>query len=633
MNLTFLDLYIEGFGSIVEPFLVNLHSPGLNIIQANNGEGKTTIFSALTWVCWDTPLKKTVSVISYEYLRPSTWRGTQVAIKFTRGMNSYQVIRCKDFTGKIEGIRGDNKYFIYRNGEYQSQLRNISDCKEYLRNALDMSLDLFKASSLFPQKFRRFLDESGPDKKKVLEEAFEVSYLKYAKLKAEELKSQANEEHRNQNAICLDLSSQISTEKTRLENLQELAKKDLEFAQSLKARIKREANEERLTLHTLKKAKKKAKLAYQKAQEACEGKTKVEVSKQLTDLKTSQDNHRATISKYEKLLARAEANIDLLNDKISELEKELNEIPSKCSKCHKPFTKAEKLSQKKSIKKAIWTNKEGISAFREVITEYENTTRKAKNDIASNQKDINKLTIILDNLILLDKAKGNYISAQEKVKSSKARYMKLLKEYKAPVASTESTIPTRIKSCEDLIQNLEEMYKVESRQLLKLSNKIQDIEWAIKDPLSNSGIKAMIFNSLLTRVNKALVYYAQFLDHIITLEVNMESANKDIEVFVYKKKIVVDVGDFSGGQRQLVDIAINFAINDVISTTRGCNLVILDEIFESLDANNIDLISEIIIARNKSRDIWLVTHRKEFNPINAKYLKLSFKNGRTSLKV
>lgn len=84
--------------------------------------------------------------------------------------------------------------------------------------------------------------------------------------------------------------------------------------------------------------------------------------------------------------------------------------------------------------------------------------------------------------------------------------------------------------------------------------------------------------------------------------------------------------DLSGGQKQLVNLAIAFAMNEILSQSKQINIAFLDEVFESLSSNNIELVSELIRKIYKNKTLFLITHQESL-PINAKTLKVKRING------
>ena len=112
----------------------------------------------------------------------------------------------------------------------------------------------------------------------------------------------------------------------------------------------------------------------------------------------------------------------------------------------------------------------------------------------------------------------------------------------------------------------------------------------------------------------------------------MDSHHKDLEVYVFQGEYPVPYEDLSGGQQQAVDIASAFAIHDVVSGNKVCDLLVMDELFESLDKNNIEILTELILDKSKDKCLYLVTHRNEFNPTNTRTIEITFTNGITRVR-
>src|SRR5690606_31315174 len=119
-------------------------------------------------------------------------------------------------------------------------------------------------------------------------------------------------------------------------------------------------------------------------------------------------------------------------------------------------------------------------------------------------------------------------------------------------------------------------------------------EWLIKDPLSNTGLKAYMFNSMLEQVNIALEEYSRVLGFQVEFGIDLDTHRKDFYQAVLFEGVITPYEDLSGGQKQLVDTSIAFAIHDVIAKIRPCNILFMDEPFESLGIDEIEIIEELV---------------------------------------
>ena len=80
--IEFTKLIVEGFCSIGELDLP-LNIPGITVIRAANGFGKSTIFSALVWALYGKNIKGNYDVNTWENIEPKLirvlrWRFTSM---------------------------------------------------------------------------------------------------------------------------------------------------------------------------------------------------------------------------------------------------------------------------------------------------------------------------------------------------------------------------------------------------------------------------------------------------------------------------------------------------------------------------------------------------------------------------
>jgi DNA repair exonuclease SbcCD ATPase subunit len=234
------------------------------------------------------------------------------------------------------------------------------------------------------------------------------------------------------------------------------------------------------------------------------------------------------------------------------------------------------------------------------------------------QKEVEKLRISIDDF---RSKTGDLLVYKEKIKQLQKRLEDLKNEQ--PDFDIETT----------RLEILELKGKVrEPRKLLRgLLRELEVLDWLIKDPLSNTGIKAFIFEGLVTRINDKLQEYAKFIKFLPQFVIDMESTKKDIQQVIYKDEVLIPFPDLSGGQGQMINVANIFAAHDIVQDSKPTNILWMDEIFESLDEDDIELINELILSKSSNKSVFLVTHRKEFIPINAKVIRLKLVNSFTEI--
>ena len=226
--------HIIGFASIQDETF-DWDQPGLNVIQAPNGHGKTKFINALVWALFGKTLAG--SVITWEHKQPNHYRGTKVDQVFWNGNDEYRVIRCKDYLGDVDGAKGKNRLIVKINGEDPTNVRDKGDYQAVIMEALGYSFELFKNTIVFGQKLQRLISETGPNKKKVLDDAFEVTFIPRAKKLVESEKQKLMLEIETQTGIYNLAKAQIDL---KLESLEQAEKAEASFEETKQANINKE---------------------------------------------------------------------------------------------------------------------------------------------------------------------------------------------------------------------------------------------------------------------------------------------------------------------------------------------------------------------------------------------------------
>ena len=73
--------------------------------------------------------------------------------------------------------------------------------------------------------------------------------------------------------------------------------------------------------------------------------------------------------------------------------------------------------------------------------------------------------------------------------------------------------------------------------------------------------------------------------------------------------------NLSGGERQKIDLIIQFSIRDMLSTQLGftSNILVLDEVFDGLDSLGCTKVIDMIASVSDIKNIFIVTHRKDLS--------------------
>ena len=603
--LKFGLMTVEGFGPI-NKIEFNWALEGLNIIRAKNGTGKTKLINALVWACYGKTLSG--SVLTWKKHRANDYKGTLVCLSFIKDGIHYKVIRCKEYTGIIEGAKGKNRLLIYKEGKLQES-DGKKESKENLSEIMGYSFDLFKNSIVFGQKLKRLVSETGPNKKKLLDEAFEVTYIAKALEKA-------NQEYKTLSGNTVLLEQSIESLDQRIEQVNREIEREKQLSLSFESDKLADLEGERIKIKALRKALKGDNRKLEELGDVSErwDEKRKEIEKINIKLKGKQE--------IDLKVALLERDVKLIKKEISNANLEIEMVPIKCPECGKDYTPKER--------------DERINKLKNIIKDKTNKLKQIEEGISSNKNQLSSFIKLEEEVVILIKDKEllekqintardlhkqiNFIKTQLKEKRNN------ITKIKAKTLPKNSNDPTR--TLRELTNELE----TKTLELSEVEKIRDDYKFLISDPLSNSGLKAFIFDQMLDSVNERLEYYAKFSGMNIALLVNMKSANKDIDTVIEDSKgEIITYEELSGGQQQKVDIVTLFALHDTTTITKDCSLLIMDELFESLDRDNIELLTDLIQDKAKNKNLYLITHRTEFTPTNSNIITLSTKEGHTSI--
>ena len=238
----------------------------------------------------------------------------------------------------------------------------------------------------------------------------------------------------------------------------------------------------------------------------------------------------------------------------------------------------------------------------------------------------------------LDKYDKEYQEALERLEelsSVNDKYRKLKSECD-DIASDIATVDEDLSKLKaEKLKVMSPKYKQKIRKNLRkvdedFHNKEAELEnynWLINDPLGNNGIKAYLFDSSLEFLNKCLDKYSEVLGFRIEFNIDLVTARKEFVTIIERDGQIIDYDELSGGEKQLVNVAMAFAMNEALTASKGINLAFLDEVFESLSSDNVEVVTSLIRHIFKDKTLFLITHLDSLPLGNTKILQVEKTNG------
>lgn len=565
--IQFGNIIVEGFCSI--PYLeLNLGSKGITVIRGATGEGKTTILSALVWGAYGKNLKGKSDVNTWEKYRPKNYNGTKVEIYFGKDGKTHKITRCLKYKGEVNGAKGKDR-LIYEVDAVEVSEKNKGEIQALINADLGMSYSLFMNSILFGQGMKRLIQESSSNQKDLFEEIFELEYISKARDIAKGYYTEALREY---NEISQKYSSSKEKKQSIQRMLDDLKKQANHVKNDLSSRVK--VLEKKLSL--LAKAKKENEL-----KETVTYKNRIEQR-----IQEARDNQKELLNKINDAKKKTRVSLEEFIGVIIKLLKrgDIKNSLKRLMEVKKAFGDIERL-QDKCSKLA-----DKISNYRDKLEELRDQEYEA-NKV---QRDIDLTNVEIKKLLSEKRAGVN---------------LGLIKKYK-----------TQLSTISDKLQSIES--EMEEKRA-----KVDNYKWVMDDPLGNRGIKAFLFESSLDILNETLESYSEVLGFSILFYVDIQGVKKDFNTQIIMDGIEVSYEELSGGQKTLVNIAMAFAMNEVMTKAKGINIAFLDEVFENLSSEYVDLVIGLIRKIYKDKTLYLISHQESLPIPNARVLTVTRERG------
>lgn len=604
---------VEGFASIQKLEMNWGGDNGVVLIQARNGIGKSRLINAFFWVLFGKSMYG--SVETWGHVRPKDYRGTKVELSLTIDEKEYTIIRCLNYTGKVNGFAGKNRFIVIEDGE-EWNIKDKRDIQTRWISVLKYTPELFMNSVVFGQKQKRLMDNKGSEKKELFDEAFDTFILNKAyQATSDSVKEQLNK--------LFTLNKDLDAYKGKLKVYEREKEREEEREAKFYEDIETQVSTIQKERQELKKNRKPVKVEIS------------EINSRLTmvDENIAKCNH--SISKFDlestkgisDTILTYQKEIFSLNRDINTLNQDIDRVKEKtvCPTCGKPYTKEEISLTLTSLYNELRVNEDKVKSITislgksqdklKKIKEAEQALLEFREDLNSAKNEKFKLETTLRGL--LDKQK-EYERVGDKMKALSEKVIHL-RERKYDGHNYDKDI-----------ENIQKRIKEAKREIVKCKVALKRLKFS-QELFSNKGIKSWLFSFLLDKVNDMLSNYAQVSGFEINFWVDLESTKGDIYTLIKRHGEEVPYEDLSGGQQQLVNLLSIFAVMDVIQEKRPCPLFIGDELFESLDPHNIQMVGNIIRQKSQNKKMFIVSHLEDFILENAQIIKLENVGGQTVL--
>lgn len=645
-NINFISVEVEGFRTIVKPLKFDLMRPGLNMIKGTNGAGKTSVFEALIWCLYGVNLKEVnqAQLVTWPENRGSMWQGTRVEVTFTIGPIYYKISRHLGYKGLTHDVKGED-YLMLAKGDGMRQLSEVNDYrnKDLTQQAINQLLGLdvktFSNSILFGQRVAKLIQQDNKDKRELFEILFDTFWVSDAKTKCDADIAQLIVDQVKLQAVIYTCNTTIETKKLHLVTTKDLLNSFEEGRTTRLNAAKLDLAEYNKTLAVL-----VAEItSYEEAQKLlaydAEAHTKLEeqfnaLEKQFNEANLAQTKHVNLLSTASNLVITKKSEVTRLQLEVDKLmAKHIEENCPYCEQELKPGNKleinhnADIIAATDKVKAADIALKEAEKALKAL----QKVKAPATPESITKEKEAIEGQLTAMDALLLDyntQAENIKDATVDKVQAEKdilriTNTIETIKAEKPPVVD--------IKAIEDAIANEQKKLETAQQDKLKIEQKLVIAEWWSKKAFGAGGLKAYVFSAMLTTLNKIVKKYGDRLGASLEFSIDLTKASKPFTTRCsLGDKIDKDYKDFSGGEKDRLDIVLMFSMFDLISMGTDINLLIMDEPFSGLDEEGESLVFDLVREKAETgKSVFVISHSPTLNSLYANKIEFAKINGNT----
>ena len=601
MKILFKSVDIENFMSIGNAF-IQLEDAGYTLVSGvnnnpddlakSNGSGKSSIFEAIVWCLTGSTMRGNKNIVNV-----NSDGGTLVQLEFECDDKSYKLIRSKDHHEYKTNLK------IYVDGEDISG-KGIRDSEKLLVEYLsDLTPSLIGSVIILGQGLpNRFTHNSPSGRKDVLEKLCKSDFM------IVDLKDRINHRRLQLNSLLREQEDSIVRNQTKLSvSIESLGKCKAELMD-----LQNDFNfDGKITSCELSRNE----YVYDLEKDSAE----YSALESQRDIKTNISNDLVA-EKYAALAqvtAVYQPQIDALKERLSAIKlkrdaarAELHRIQNITDVCP---TCGQKLLE---VHKPDTTDIENsISEYNAEILSIELEQQNIMGESSSKQEEVSNMfsdkqsacnTELTDIKSSMSRLEGNIICARDKIRQLDYE-IETLRYRRDTHSESLQRVQSEIKSTQDVIDMCESEIE-NSKTLVADYNNRLDIISKFNTAVTRD-FRGYLLTNVITFINETAKKYSRCIFETELIEFVLDGNNISIS---YNGK---EYEALSGGERQKVDLIVQFSIRDMLCKHTGfsTNLLVLDEIFDNLDdvgCNKVlDLISEKLVDISS---IYIITHHNNY---------------------
>lgn len=635
-----MDLYevsAKGFGPFLDQFCLKLNSQGLVWVTArnndtrsadNNGSGKTHLFKAIGWCLYG----QAVDGFSGDEVIHERAKRAEVTCKFGEDSEKLWTLTRWRTKGsprlKLISPAGD------------AVVGKREDIQNRVISMLGMDFVAFRNTSMYGQgDVTRFAHPKTTDsqRKEVLQRITRTGIFQHCKALVDERAKETRVSIGN-------FESESRTAKGRLEE------HDVERLKELESEWEDQRTE------GIEKLKREAKQWRDEARECEEHEDTTGLEADIDELSESMEAGSGAADKLEEL----DASIDACSHKLAKLQRLVDKAEINLDKAR------ESLERLDGDQCPLCTAPLGQGAAHEHVEELKGAVKLAKSELNSHatsknkaQKELEKLVekreplktqvrnSRLANVELLGK-KEHLARIRREIEQSEERRLRAIEQARGCLLAAKSKTAeinpyaTQVKEARTRVKQLTRAAEKWDREAEAARSELSYLEFWSRG-FSNQGLPSFILDAIMPYLTERANHYLRTLaDGDIAVEFNTQRELKSTRG-EYRDEISIrwtiegaTGKPPSGGQLKKIDLAVDFALMDLMASREGgrTNVLVLDEVLDGLDAegrNRVLLLLQEL--RSRVASIFVISHDPDMAEIFEKSIEVVKDGGSSTLRL
>lgn len=580
-------------------------------VTASNGAGKSALFEALCWGLYGATLR---GISAGDVVRWSAKKNCYVRVMLLDDQdNLWTVARYRNDSEHA------NSLYLYKEDDDMTGA-GARHTQEFIDSITGMSWLVFSTAVVFGEKAQRFTEARDSEKKQIFDEILMLQRYQEA-----------------QGAVRRDLKelrdarASLNSALAVAESARSAAAREMEETESAIAELEasRESAQGRLSaiavqLEQYKKEHQKAEQQLTTAQQARE---ELDVqNRELMAAVSQADRERLEIEqKASRPIIAKRVELTDITSRLAEARKSAQSLGSlrgkdKCPTCFQTLDTHSMDGVAKHYAEEVGKLEKRETLMKAELIKLQESQKAAVAEAKRNLDEVMSIKSQLDAQLRGKVSEGVTLTA--KVRDLATKINALEREHDQLTMRHDERKRMLDAQMERVVGRAEvaDLNFAHAQEAVKESESQEEYLTFWESGFGNQGIKSFLLDEILPALNDRVAYYATaLLGDNMRILFDTESTLKSgavrdkFDVRIVRDGVNVDYISCSNGERRRIDVAILLALQSLVyeRNAAGCNLMVLDEVFDSLDRTGVEKVVGLLAEEAKEKVIYVISHLNE----------------------